>query len=225
MTELPQPTKHAFEIYEVTSAIMTEFVPGLSVIKALSDIAIQKRLEAGQALLIGEISRTGLTALSNEKWSYYVPAAYRFFEQIRIGEYDHNLSVLAKLIAGDLEGDIASADVGKIGRAASKLEMLPREHLVALSRCERAFEIYQASDVCDGYWICIDAHDLLASFADAGKDVSLIKCYEWLHELSSRGLLTASGRPSKIGGIFYYRNSVYNEIFSAIQKIAMPTEY
>lgn len=96
--------------------------------------------------------------------------------------------------------------------------MLPIEYLRALARCQRAFEIYLNSDECDGYWICIDALDLSSSFKDAGLDIPPIKCQEYLHELSVRGILTSGDRPQRVGGFFYYKNSTFEEIiFAAIQ--------
>lgn len=221
LTELPQPSKSTRDIYEISAAVVTTLVPPLAAFKAGADILIRKRLEAGQALLLEEIRSSGVDALSNEKWDYYLPAAYRFFEQVRLGEYEHNLSVLAKLIAGDLRATDPLPDIGKIGRAASKLEMLPKEVLIALSRCERAFEIYETTDECDGYWICIDAPELIASFAEVGVDVKAIQCQEWLHELGCRGILTSSDRPSRIGGTFYYRSSVYREIIQGAKDLGV----
>lgn len=221
MTEAPQPTKSARNVYEISTAIVTTLVPPLAIVKAGADVLIRNRLEAGQTLLLEEIARCGVGELSDEKWDYYVPTAYRFFEQVRLGEYEHNLSVLAKLIAGDLSTEAVDPDIGKIGRAASKLEMLPKDVLVALSRCERAFEIYEASDECDGYWICIDEPELVTSFAEVGVDAKPIQCQEWLHEPSSRGILTSGGRPSRDGGTFYYRNSVYREIIGAAKHLVI----
>lgn len=220
MTEVPQPTNKAKDIYDVLSAIVTSFIPSLAVFKAGADILIRKRLEHGQSLLFSEINQKGLSELSNEKWDYYIPTAYRFFEQVRLGEYNHNLIVLAKLIAGDLDATDSLPDIGKIGRAATKLEMLPKEHLFALARCERAFEIYQASEECDGYWICIDNRELMDSYREIGVEILPIDCQGYLHELASRGLLIAGDRPSRVGGTFYYKSSVFNEIISAAKSAA-----
>jgi hypothetical protein len=215
LTEVPQPNESALGVYEVASAIVTSLIPPLAVLKAGTDILIRRRLEHGQSLLLSEIKQNGFSELSNEKWDYYVPAAYRFFEQVRLGEYDHNLKILSKLIAGDLEAENNAPDIGKIGRAAAKLEMLPKGHLFALARCERAFEIYQASGECDGYWICIGGQELMESYEEIGLELRPLDCQEYLHELASRGLLNAGGRPTRVGGTFYYKSSVFNEIINA----------
>ncbi len=220
LTEVPQPNENASDIYEVSSAIVTSLIPPLAILKVGTDILIRRRLEQGQSLLISEINKNGLPELTNEKWDYYVPAAYRFFEQVRLGEYNHNLTILAKLIAGDLAAADSSPDIGKIGRAAAKLEMLSKEHLFALARCERAFEIYHASEECDGHWICIGDLELMESYKEIGLELQPVKCREYLHELASRGLLTAGGRPSRVGGTFYYKNSVFDEIISAAKSAA-----
>ncbi len=219
MAEVPQPKKGASDIFEVSSAILSTLLPPLTILKAGADILVRKRMEDGQRLLISEIEDKGVSGLSDEKWDYYVPAAYRFFEQVRLGEYEHNLRILAKLIAGDLSESNASTDLGKVGRAARKLEMLTKEQLLALSKCPRAFEIYEASSESDGYWICIEEQELQASFAEDDLIVKPIECQEWLHELSCRGILTSGGRPSRVGGTFYYRNSVFNEIIAAASEL------
>lgn len=214
-TPVPQPSEGALDTYEICMAIASELVPGWSLVKATSDVLIRRRMQHGQRILIEEISRSGRDALTDERFNYYVPAAYRFFEQVRLGEYEHNLKILAKIISRDLEPDVLAPDVGRVARAASKLEMLPEAHLVALAYCERAFEIYRASDQYDGYWLCIDSHNLKASFAEAQIDVEPINCQEWLHELSSRGLLTLGAHPGAVGGFFYYRNDIFDEIINA----------
>lgn len=219
MVEVPEPTKTAADVYEVASAIASTFLPPLAIFKAGADLLIKKRMEEGQRILISEIRANGPDELSQDKWDYYIPAAYRFFEQVRLGEYEYNLRVLAKLLSGDLSALNTGADVGKIGRAAKKLEMLPKPHLIALSKCPRAFELYAASSESDGYWICIDEPELKSSFAESGLDVKALDCQEWLHELASRGLLTAGGRPSRVGGTYYYKNSVFNEVITAAQAV------
>lgn len=220
LNQVPQPTKNATDVYEVSSAIITALLPPLAVLKAGADVLIRKRMEEGQRLLLSEIGRMGTGQLADEKWDYYVPAAYRFFEQVRLGEYEHNLRVLAKLISGDLNAQQNDVDVGKIGRAARKLEMLPKAHLVALSRCQRAFELYAASDESDGYWICIDESELRGSLAEVGVTAEGIECQEWLHELAARGILTSGGRPSRIGGTYYFKNAVFDEIISSTEAVA-----
>ncbi len=215
MNPVPQPAKNAADLYEVSAAIVTTLLPPLAVLKAGADVLIRKRMEEGQRLLLEEIGQTGSGKLSEEKWHYYVPAAYRFFEQVRLGEYEHNLRVLARLISGDLNAQQNNVDVGKIGRAAQKLEMLPKAHLVALARCERAFELYAASDEFDGYWLCIDVSELRTSLVEVGVHADARECQEWLHELAARGILTSGGRPSREGGTFYFKNAVFDEIISS----------
>jgi hypothetical protein len=218
--QVPQPTKNAADVYEIAAAIVSTLLPPLAVFKAGTDVLIRKRMEDGQRLLLAEIGQMGTGKLAEEKWDYYVPAAYRFFEQVRLGEYEHNLRVLAKLIAGDLNAQQNDVDVGKIGRAARKLEMLPKAHLVALSRCKRAFEIYAASDESEGCWICIDESELRMSLAEVGVNAEAIECQEWLHELAARGILTSGGRPSRVSGTFYFKNAVFDEIISSAGAVA-----
>lgn len=212
MSNIVQPTKNASTIYEITSAIISDIIPFGSTLKAGFDFLVKKRLEEGQILLINEIKSKGIDIISEERWDYFIPSAYRFFEQVRLGEYNYNLIILGRLIANDLKSTDIHQDVGKIARAARKLEMLPYKYLRALSRCERAFEIYTTKSECDHYWICIDNAELIESFSEIGENVLPIHCDEWLHELSARGILTTGGRPSRVGGHYYYRNQFYHEI-------------
>lgn len=217
LNEAPQPNNNAADVYEICAAIMSTLLPPLAALKAGADILIRKRMEEGQRLLIAEIGQMGTGKLADEKWDFYVPAAYRFFEQARLGEYEHNLRVLAKLISGDLNAQECDVDIGKIGRAARKLEMLPKKHLVALSRCKRAFEIHAATERFDGYWMCINACELHTSLTEVGVNAEVIECQEWLHELAVRGILTSGGRPSSVGGIFYFKNAIFEEIISSAE--------
>lgn len=224
MNELLRPTENATDVYEVTMALAQSLIPPLSVLKPFIDMQIRKRLEAGQQLLLAEIKSRGLAVTSEEGYAYYVPMAYRFFEQVRLGEYEHNLRVLAALIAGQMERP--DADMGAVGRAARKLEMLPLPALFALSRSERAFEIYAATDR-DEYrrsleWPhSIDEHNLVASYNEVGHDLSVWEAQELLFELASRGIMTIGARPAEIGGQTYYRNSAYNEIVAAARDVAL----
>lgn len=216
--DMIQPIKHADDIRNVTLEIFSSFVPGGGVLKASLDILVRKRLEEGQRILVAEIKERGISSLSEEKWEYYIPAAYRFFEQVRLGEYEHNLKILAKMIADGASAHDEPSDVGAIARAARKLEMLPLEHLFALWRCERAFEIYAASEEAEtsGGYLNIDSDELRKSFAEIRKEVLNIQCSEWLHELASRGLLTPGSRASRIGGLYYYKNQFYRETIKTV---------
>ncbi len=42
-----------------------------------------------------------LDNLTDGQREFFLPAGYRFFEQVRLGEYEHNLQLLAELIAGE----------------------------------------------------------------------------------------------------------------------------
>lgn len=220
-----QPKKDAADVPNVTLEIAGSFVPGGGVLKASLEILVRKRLEEGQRVLFAEIEERGISVLSKEKWEYFIPAAYRFFEQVRLGEYQHNLKILAKMIADGTSAHDEPSDVGAIARAARKLEMLPREHLIALSRCERAFDLYAASEEADGYWIGIDSDELKTSFAEIGEEVLNIQCGEWLHELASRGILTTGGRASRIGGLYYYKNQFYREIIKTVSDLNTKREH
>lgn len=120
MENLPRPTTHAKDILNVTLSIVNLIFPQTSVLKEFFDIMINKRIKRGQYILIEEISKNGIDSLTKEQFDFYIPSAYRFFEQVRIGEYEHNLRILAKLISGELGVQGEEPDTGRVGRASKK---------------------------------------------------------------------------------------------------------
>ncbi len=181
--------------------------------------ALEIRIEQYQQKLIDLLHERGVDVLSEEQAQFYIPAAYRFFEQVRIGEYGHNLMVLGRLLAGELEGALPG-DTGKIGRAARKLEMLPFEQLSCLALCKRGFELTHTSERESTTPGCLDAVHIIDAFAEREVHIDYAQAREQLHELSARGLLTVGSNPKTIGGHYYYANAAFREIIQAAEEVA-----
>jgi hypothetical protein len=198
------------------TGVICASLPGLATLKELMQAALENRIERYQRRLIDLVHERGVDVLSEEQAQFYVPAAYRFFEQVRIGEYDHNLTILGRLIAGELEGGVPR-DAGKIGRAARKLEMLTVEQLSFLATCKRGFELTHTSQRESTTPGCLDAAHMIDAFAERGIDITYVQAREQLHELSARGLLTVGSNHKTIGGHYYYANAAFQEIIQAAE--------
>ncbi|WP_296074581.1 hypothetical protein [uncultured Agrobacterium sp.] len=222
MNNLPAPTSNARHIIEITTgltgAVLDAVAPGVgTALRGAVSFAIRKRMEQGEALLLAEIERSGLSALNEDQLDFYVPAYYRFLEQVRLGEYQHNLTVLAKLITGGVTEASSDADVGRVGRAAQKLHMLSRSELGALAHCLRIFDNPQSLSRDDQTYI-LTARDFLAFPAPDGTVFDKLEAHQMLHELSIRGLLTYSGAPAINGAPGYYRSKSLSEIGTALRE-------
>nr|WP_298096392.1 hypothetical protein [uncultured Shinella sp.] len=217
LESLPQPARNAETVVKVTGAICAS-LPGLATLKELMQITLELKIEKYQKKLISLVSERGIEVLSEEQSQFYLPAAYRFFEQVRIGEYHHNLHVLGRLIAGELDS-AAVADAGKIGRAARKLEMLSFEQLAFLGMCKRGFELTHISKRESATPGCLEPLIMVDAFGEQGRDYTYMQAQEHLHELSTRGLLTTGSNPKTIGGHYYYRNAVFEEIIAAAETV------
>lgn len=223
MEEFPQPTKNALTVWKITGAICST-IPGLSTIRELSQHFLDSRIELYQGKLIEAVRREGIEVLSDEQAAFYVPAAYRFFEQVRLGEYDHNLFVLAALIAGNLNDKMGRADVGRVGRAARKLELLSLSELTALVRCKEAFEISGTLPDDDSNELCFGPRLLVRIYGYHGQEITYLAALESLHELASRGLLTVGSNNKTMGGQYFFRNRAFDEIIEAALTLTARTQ-
>ena len=138
MSELPQPNENARTVPSLAIAII-DTIPFLgSAIK----FYVQKSLDDARELLVSEISDRGIGVLDNltdVQREFFIPAGYRFFEQARLGEYQHNLRVLACLIGNELR-DCDQGDVGKVARTARRLEMISENHLKYIALINSALQ-------------------------------------------------------------------------------------
>jgi len=101
-TNLPEPIKHAKTLTDIVSAIIADFTPGGATINQLYQMYLKKNMDIGKSVLIKEIERQGLAALSDDKLSFFVPASLRYFERVRLAEQQHNLRILAKIMVENL---------------------------------------------------------------------------------------------------------------------------
>lgn len=213
--KLPQPVKSVDTVIRITNAICSS-LPGLATLKEFMQAMQERKIEHYQKILVDLVHECGISVLSEEQAQFYLPSAYRFFEQVRIGEYDHNLRTLGRLIAGELAAE-PCGDVGKIGRAARKLEMLTFEQLNFLAMCKRGFELTHTSKRESTTPGCLDPVHMIDVFGELGISINFSQATEKLHELSVRGLLTVSGNPKTIGGHYYYVNAAFLEIIQAAE--------
>src|SRR5688572_9355518 len=99
---LPQPTAGASGKTSMVAALLNVVCPASG--DALRGL-LNQRIERGLEILIDEVRLAGrerLDDLSKEQMEFFLPQAYRFAEQVRIGDYAHNLRVIAKVIASEL---------------------------------------------------------------------------------------------------------------------------
>jgi hypothetical protein len=221
MPDLPQPARNTMEIVGVTSAltgaVLDQLFPGIgTAFREVVALAVKRRIESGEKMLLEEVRRRGISALDDPKFDFFVPAYYRFLEQVRLGEYDHNLAVLAKLIAGELEDGAATHDVGRVGRAAQKLHLLSHKELAAVVRCIRIFD--NPVDLTrDGRDYVLTVKEFISAPDSTGLQFDHREANQILHELSIRGLLTYAGAPAMSGAPGYYRNTALDEISAALR--------
>ncbi|XAZ22449.1 hypothetical protein LVY75_27110 [Sinorhizobium sp. B11] len=211
----PQPTKNAKAVYEILAGVIGAFVPAAAALKPAMDRYLDKQMQQAQDMLMHAISERGITALNDEQFEFYVPAVYRFLEQVRIGEYEHNLKVLAALITQGVAGDPKRSDLGTIERAARKLELISNAELETLAATKVAWD----QVIQDGPTLSSEGHMVYKAILDAhktmGLPIELHDLAERLHELNVRGIL----RYSPPSGFFhggYSPTRAYFEIIDAV---------
>jgi hypothetical protein len=216
MANLPQPNSNATSASAITSVIL-DSVPWLGpAIKTY----LQFKLEEARAILLDEIKRYGLQALDDltvEQRRFLVPAGYRFFEQVRLGEYAHNLRVLARLIAGEMTGE-GPPDIGRIARAARGLEMATLVELRCIARAKRAAEInfLDAAEKDDRPVGIFTPLTLVDSLSEGGTDLAMDDVVNAVWSLQNRGIFVESKEwftaQERMG---YTTTHLYNEIFES----------
>lgn len=222
---LPDPRPGAGKLVRfMGEAAAASLGPVGGFLKILVDHRNQESFERDINILLDEVESVGISRLSDlseGQRERFIPHAYRFCEQVRMRDYQHNLRVLAKIITQGLT-DPDGSDVGTVARAARRLEMLTHDELVALAATHDAFnraEIAEDREEHESYHY-ISSSDLHKCLIDNKIIASHMQCDHWLHELSVRGVLTASSSPQHSEGIFYYRNSAFYEIIEAVLGVA-----
>jgi hypothetical protein len=221
MTNLPAPRRDALEIIEITNgltcAALDLIAPGAgTALRGAVSMAVRKKILWGEEQLLREVKRHGISALDNPQLEFFVPAYYRFLEQVRLGEYEHNLTVLAKLITGEVASENVDRDIGCVGRAAHKLHLLSFEELSALAHCLRIFDNPQKAPQ-DGKAYILTTRDFAAFPDPHGATFEFRRAHEMLHELNIRGLLIDTGAAGFGGASGYYQSPALREISSALR--------
>ncbi|HCL64137.1 MAG TPA: hypothetical protein DIC56_04685 [Rhizobium sp.] len=194
MDELPQPTKSARNVLALTGAICSELLPGFSVLRELYGVYLESKIEQHQRELIQAIEARGISAqreLSDEQSQFLLPAAYRFFEQVRLGEYAYNLKILAAFIAESVVREPGTLEAGDVGRFARQLEYLDLKTLKVMAA---ALMLRDKLDV-DETFDFVSSEGLKHHFPELFQDTSLHSVRSSLAVLSSRGLLGPDGSP------------------------------
>ncbi|KQW31049.1 hypothetical protein ASE36_01785 [Rhizobium sp. Root274] len=136
MEGIPDPSKSAKTVSAISLTVLADLVPGGSAFRDLVGAYQSKKIEEYRQLLLTEIHQRGLKAfddLSDTQIEFIIPAAYRFFEQVRLGEYRHNLKILARFLANGLVDQVSLPKPGDVGRLARQLEYLDELELRVLA--------------------------------------------------------------------------------------------
>jgi hypothetical protein len=218
--KLPEPIEGAATRNELVQVLIAALFPGGEIFAYGLGQLIQKRLRAGTDMLIEEIERSGKTRLdqlTEGQKEYFVPQAYRFMEQVRVGEYRHNLRVLAKILAGTIGDEGERADTGIMLRAARALEGLPFDGLVALARCDEAFEKHPAPPfkfANGSRFVTISQRSLIDVSRLHGEELTFPEAAQYLTELAARGFLFIEPG-SRSESSAYGKTQLFAEVISA----------
>lgn len=220
MASVPQPKKNAVEVVEITMAIVGAVVPPIAVIKPWIDAHQKFKAERAQKILISEIEEHGISMIDDDQYEFYVPAVYRFLEQVRLGEYEHNLRVLAALIAQGLANKPNRPDVGIIGRAARKLELISNGELETLAASKVALDQILDNGPSLSSEYHFDHKGLLDTHERMAMPVSLEDLVDRLHELNVRGLLRYSPPSGFFHGGYSFTRAGREIIDAVAQKVS-----
>jgi hypothetical protein len=219
--KLPEPTEGAAARNEFSQRAIAALLPGIGEVIAYGlGQLIQKRLKVGTDILIEEIERSGrarLDQLTEGQKEYFLPQAYRFMEQVRVGEYRHNLRVLAKILAGTIGDEGERADTGIMLRSARALEGLPLDGLVALARCDEAFEKHRAPEFefeNGSRFVTISEQSLMSAYGSCGEHLGFPEAAQHLTELAARGFLFLEPG-SRFEGSAFGKTQLFSEVISA----------
>lgn len=211
-SNLPAPTKNAFSVIDTCGAIVFDILSLVIPTNTLSNVLLkykEKKLKAGQEILLCELRKGNIEILNDEQYSVFIPGAYQFFEAARYGEYEHNLRLLAKLLTVELCNSVP--DSGKTARNRRRLEFLSLPALHALAAAHRAFENAKASPEFDGFHQFITASELVRAMGMEFISPA-VEANSYLVDFLARGLLFIGGNPNTIGGQYYYKTSAFDEI-------------
>jgi hypothetical protein len=118
------PTENARSTAAIAGAVVSDLLPiGSNTVNELWQQTLRRRYEAGQQILIEEVRKKGIEALADEQLNYFVPASYRFFENVRLGTCEHALKFLASFMANELSKEYSEVPkTSKVADAVSGLD-------------------------------------------------------------------------------------------------------
>lgn len=138
---LPSPVKNA--------ALTAKLIPGMAIAVAGAvfaqpeiaaaagalgvalPIVIDQLIERGQKILLKQIEKGNFHDLSEEQTAAFFPLAWRYFESVRRGDYEHILEILAAYLVGELKQEIP--EPGNFVQVASRLEGLSTTDLKVMT--------------------------------------------------------------------------------------------
>jgi hypothetical protein len=210
---LPQPTKSARYVYEVTGAIL-ESIPGFGILKKFADIHLNRRIEEALRQIVAEVQESGIDVLTETQFEFYLPSAYRFAEQVRLGDYEHNLKILRKILVDGLKTN--STDSGKIGRHARQLEYLSEFEVAVLAAVHKYLDFVDDADTPRN-WAGLEELKLNGFMDEAISDVSIATA---LSVLNGRGLLIPNGNPTidRVAGTYRLSEDGDCIVLAALEK-------
>jgi hypothetical protein len=183
--QLPQLAPHANTVLGAIDFVLSGAPYAGEIYRGM----IVRRIRESRDILINAIRHRGISevsSLTEAQKDFILPASYRFLEQVRLGEYEHNLKVLASIIAGEIDPSTIEPDVGKLARAARRLEMLPSDCLVAISLFDKAISHYNARTQNEGLFCAIDLKEVLHN-AELNYEIGKVR--GMIDELAWRGII------------------------------------
>jgi hypothetical protein len=134
--KLPAQVENAGDIARLTIGVMgaclSRWAPvtaalGTTVLSLVNDRSVIRP----QRLILEELRKGNVQNLSHEQLAAFIPMGYKFFEAARQGEYEHNLSILAAYLTGELKQDVP--DPANFSRMVRRVEGLSSTDLKGIA--------------------------------------------------------------------------------------------
>jgi hypothetical protein len=197
VTTLPAVPKGSVEVARLTTgicaAIADIFLPGAGVLGPIAQFAIDKFVKGPEKILMEELRRGEIRILDEEHAAAFVPMAYKFFEAEKEGEYEHNLRILADLIAHKMQS--ATPDVPSFARAARRIESLEVADLRVMAMIGAIVSTGSDSPTIPKLYadrVFVSATQLAANPLNTDQ-INRARIQDILSDLSGRGLLIVDG--------------------------------
>jgi hypothetical protein len=217
LSTLPRRTEGLVETTKLTTgiavAIASVFLPGVGVIGPIAEYAINKFVKEPEMVLISKIKKGNVQLLDEEHAAAFIPMAYKFFEVAKEGEYEHNIRILAELLANEMREPVP--DVSGFARLSRRIEGLTIKDLEIIALIDAVLQSGSGTlkDSEGGA-----APYLVSAFSLSNNDLNKenfdrVTIQECLSDLSSRGLLIAEGasRFDKAEE-YYYPSSSFRQL-------------